>query len=138
VDARLRRGTLAGGVQRAAARSLLFYPGGAIIVEVFYRLLPIPLVTWLVSTLALRGRGQTPVFWSMAGLTSLIEPLSQDLDALAGGPLALVTSPFGVDFVMNLVQAVMFRRFGLSSAIATRVAVYLVWHVAYGNLVCRC
>lgn len=60
---------------------LLFYSGGAIIVEVFYRLLPIPLLLWLISNLALRGRGQKRTFWVLAVLTSLIEPGTQDLVA---------------------------------------------------------
>ena len=59
--------------------SLFIYPGGAIVVEVFYRLLPIPLLLWLISSLALRGRAQTRVFWSLALLTSLIDPVTQTL-----------------------------------------------------------
>src|SRR6266513_4988224 len=59
--------------------ALLFYSAGAIIVEVFYRLLPIPLLLWLISNVALRGRGQDRAFAVLAVLTSLIEPVTQDL-----------------------------------------------------------
>jgi hypothetical protein len=65
--------------------SLLFYPGGAILVEVLYRLLPIPLLLWLISSVLLRGRAQPQVFWTLAVLSSAIEPLSQDLLALRAG-----------------------------------------------------
>jgi hypothetical protein len=42
------------------------------------------------------------------------------------------------DYAMNFFQAVMFRRYGFLSSIILRAAMYLVWHVAYGNLICRC
>jgi len=118
---------------------LLFYAGGAIIVEVFYRLLPIPLLLWLVSNLAMRGRYREPVFWVLAALTSLIEPGTQDLAALQRPGLeAAAITVFGVDYVLNFVQAVMFRRYGFLAAIVTRVSAYVVWHVIYGNYICVC
>ena len=118
---------------------LLFYAGGAIIVEVFYRLLPIPLLLWLVSNIAMRGRYREPVFWVLAALTSLIEPGTQDLAALQrpGLEVAAITV-FGIDYVLNFVQAVMFRRYGFLAAIVTRVSAYVVWHVIYGNYICVC
>ena len=118
---------------------LLFYGGGAIIVEVFYRLLPIPLLLWLVSNLALRGRLRESVFWVLAALTSLIEPATQDLAALQRPGLeAAAATVFGIDYVLNLVQAVMFRRYGFLAAIVVRISTYVVWHVIYGNYVCAC
>ena len=118
---------------------LLFYSGGAIIVEVFYRLLPIPLLLWLVSNVALRGRSREPVFWVLAALSSLIEPAAQDLDAIQRPGLgAAAATVFGIDFIMNVVQAVMFRRYGFVAAIVTRISTYVVWHVIYGNYVCAC
>src|SRR5437868_1863073 len=118
---------------------LLFYSGGAIIVEVFYRLLPIPLLLWLVSNLALRGRYRESTFWVLAALTSLIEPATQDLAALQRPGLeAAAVTVFGIDYVLNFVQAVMFRRYGFLAAIVTRVSAYVVWHVIYGNYICAC
>src|SRR5216110_914887 len=118
---------------------LLFYSGGAIIVEVFYRLLPIPLLLWLVSNLALRGRRREGVFWALAVLTSLIEPATQDLAALQRPGLeAAAATVFGIDYVLNLVQAVVFRRYGFLAAIVTRASAYVVWHVIYGNYICVC
>ena len=117
---------------------LLFYSGGAIIVEVFYRLLPIPLLMWIAG-LVLRGRGAEQTFWLLAGITSLIEPATQDLVALQRPSLvAAAGSVFVIDYALNLVQAVMFRRLGFLAAILTRVATYVVWHVIYGNYICVC
>ncbi len=118
---------------------LLFYSGGAVIVEVFYRLLPIPLLLWLVSNLALRGGHRESVFWVLAALTSLIEPATQDLAALQRPGLeAAAAAVFGIDYVLNFVQAVMFRRYGFLAAIVVRMSTYVVWHVIYGNYICAC
>ena len=118
---------------------VLFYSGGAIIVEVFYRLLPIPLLLWLVSNLALRGRYRESVFWVLAALTSLIEPATQDLAALQRPGLeAAAATVFAIDYVLNFVQAVMFRRYGFLAAIVVRISTYVVWHVIYGNYICAC
>ena len=42
--------------------SVLIYPGGAVIVEVIYRLLLIPLLLWLISSVILRGRHEQRIF----------------------------------------------------------------------------
>ena len=119
--------------------SLPFYAGGAILVEVVYRLLPVPLLLWLISNLLLRGRAQTQVFWVLAVLSSLIEPYTQDLDALKfGGSLLFVASAFVPDFLENLGQVVIFRKYGLLASIMVRFGFYLIWHVVYGNFICRC
>lgn len=110
--------------------SLLIYPGGAIIVEVFYRLLPVPLLLWLISNVMLRGRGQSHIFWILAILTSLIEPLTQDLDVLPFG-MTLFAVVFLEDFALNLAQAALFRKCGFLAAIVMRVAFYMIWHVLY-------
>jgi hypothetical protein len=118
---------------------LLFYSGGAIIVEVFYRLLPIPLLLWLISNLVLRGRAQHRVFWVLAALTSLIEPATQDLIALQRSELVAAASVvFVIDYALNFMQALFFRRYGFLAAILMRVATYAVWHVLYGNYICNC
>ncbi|MFN8491278.1 MAG: hypothetical protein U0350_27015 [Caldilineaceae bacterium] len=110
--------------------SLWIYPGGAIIVEVVYRLFLIPVLLWLVSSLALKGRGQTQTFWVLAVLTSFIEPLTQDLDALPLGVVMLVAVLLK-GFGLNFIQATFFRKYGFLAAILMRVAFYLIWHVVY-------
>jgi hypothetical protein len=112
--------------------SAIVYPGGAVIVEVLYRLLPLPLLLWLSSSLALRGRGREQAFWALAILLSLVEPLSQDLSLQEFGT-GVMAAVFVQDYALNLSQAALFRRYGFLSAIALRVVFYLVWHVAYGN-----
>ena len=103
-----------------------------------FRLLPIPLALWLISSLALRGRRQAEVFWVLAALTSLIEPVLQDLLGIAPETVSLALTQFVPDYALNFGQAALFRRYGFLAAIAMRVVFYLVWHVAYGNFICRC
>jgi hypothetical protein len=110
--------------------SLLIYPGGAIIVEVVYRLFLIPVLLWLVSSLILKGRWQTPIFWVLAILTSLIEPLTQDLEAIQLGAVML-TAVLLKGFGLNFLQAGLFRKYGFLAAILMRVAFYMIWHVLY-------
>ncbi|MGH3389300.1 MAG: hypothetical protein ACRDOO_10530, partial [Actinomadura sp.] len=63
--------------------SIVFYSGGAVVVESLYRLIPITLPLWLIANVILRNRGQAPVFWVLALLTSVIEPAGQ-LSLVAG------------------------------------------------------
>jgi len=115
--------------------SLPIYPGGAIIVEVIYRLFLIPALLWLVSSLILRGQAQDRVFWVLAVVTSLLEPLSQDLGGILHGPGQVGSAVvFVEDFALNFVQASTFRRLGFLSAIWVRVIFYLFWHVAWPAL----
>jgi len=99
-------------------------------VEAFYRLVPIPLLLWLISNVVLKKRAQSQVFWILALLTSLIEPLTQDLDLGQFGML-LMASVFLLDYGLNLTQAALFRKYGFLAAIIMRVAYYVVWHILY-------
>jgi hypothetical protein len=113
--------------------SALIYPGGAIIVEVIYRLLLIPLLLWLISGVILRGRQEERVFWVLAVLTSLLEPLSQDLREMLNGPSRLAfVCVFVEDYALNFGQAWLFRRLGFLSSVLLRVFFYLIWHVLWG------
>ena len=103
--------------------------------EVIYRLVPIPALLWLISNVALRGRAQTPVFWLLAVLTSLVEPLDQNLYVFQAGAIGLAAAQSLSDCGHNLAQAAMLRRYGFLAGIVTRVGMYSVWHVAYGNFI---
>jgi hypothetical protein len=108
----------------------LIFTAVPFLVEVLYRLLLIPVLLLLVSNLLLRGRGQAPVFWALAVLTSLLEPLSQSVDwRVLSGPVLFFY--VGEMFALNLAQAAFFRKYGFLAAILVRVAFYLVWHVLY-------
>jgi hypothetical protein len=111
-------------------QSLLLYPGGAIVHEIFNRLFLIPLLLWVFGFLLFKKRHNETIFWSVAVFTSLIEPWG-DLGLVKLGWLTMISS-FTLDFVLNLSQAYYFRRAGVLSSILLRISFYLVWHVLYG------
>jgi hypothetical protein len=107
--------------------SILFYSGGAIVVEAFYRLILITLPLWLIANVILRKRGQAPVFWVLALLTSLLEPA--DLVALLAGHTDLILVMAVGGYGMNIFEAYLFWRNGFLAPLTFRLAFYLVWHV---------
>ena len=85
---------LLGPATVAFPASLLVYGAGAIKWELLFLLFPVPLLLWLVSGVALRGRGQARTFWVLAALSAAVEPPLQGvpllvLSAGAIGPTAL-------------------------------------------------
>jgi len=107
--------------------SLLFYSGGAIILEAFYRLILITLPVWLIANLILRKRGQSAVFWVVAVLASAHEPYEQ-ASFLAGHTGLMVIS--GVTtFGTNVFEMWLLRRNGWLAPLSFRLGLYAVQHV---------
>ena len=109
--------------------SALVYSAGAVAVECLYRLIPVSALYFLIAALALRGRREAAVFWSLAVLTSSIEPLSQA--GLAGDGL-LVGLLFAFIFAFNIMEATLWRRYGWTALLVSRLTFYFIWHVAVG------
>ena len=117
--------------------SLLAYSAGGILVDVEYRLFPVPLLLWLISGVLLRGRGQTRTFWVLAAVSTLFEPLLQGvgLFILGGGAITVgMLAAYMVTAIpLNFAQVLFYRRYGLVASVLARQAYYLVWHILYGN-----
>ena len=108
--------------------SIFVYSAGAIFVEVVYRLFTIPLLLGMTSIIV-RGQGaREKVFWMLAILTSLIEPLTNAAASQYLAPLALAFVLVQV-FGANLLQAAFFRKYGFLAAILLRVAFYIPFHM---------
>ncbi|HSL30946.1 MAG TPA: hypothetical protein VK900_17225 [Anaerolineales bacterium] len=108
--------------------SLIFYPAASIVAEVPYRLLTIPLLLGLVSIFIRGQSARERVFWVLAILTSLIEPLTNNATSQVLAPIALafvLIQSFGT----NLLQAAFFRKYGFVAAILVRAAFYIPFHV---------
>ncbi|HEV2766074.1 MAG TPA: hypothetical protein VGV38_24025, partial [Pyrinomonadaceae bacterium] len=119
--------------------SIAFYTYGAIFLEIMLRLFAVPFVVWLVSNLALRGRGQTQAFWLAAVVAALYEPLPHINEELARAsnvavPAVLAGWALQPLFLANVAAAYLFRRYGFLAPLVMRLAFYLVWHVLYGGL----
>lgn len=120
----------------ALPASLFVFSGGAVIIEIVYRWLPLPLALWLISSVLLRGRRQDEVFWVLAVLLSMLEPLAQYLALRQAGVAILpVTVAVLEAYLGDVWEAYLFRRYGFLAPLALRLAYYLVWHVAGGALI---
>ncbi len=111
--------------------SIPYFLYGAGLSEILFRLFPMPLLVWLISDLLLRGRAQESVSWGAAGLSSLIEPLSQVGAMLLLGieSLPSIALVFVMVFSANLAQGRLFRVYGFGASLVMRLAIYLVWHI---------
>lgn len=105
-------------------QSLLHYGAGGVLVEALYRLIPLPILTWLISGVILQGRAREAVFWTLAALTSLMEPvglMGAGLNVQLG---VILIAVYGA----NLLEAYHLKRFGWPAPLLFRAALYLVWH----------
>lgn len=104
--------------------SLSFYPAGAIITEILYRLASLQLLLWLISNVALRRRFQRQVFWVLAVLASLLEPAchNRGLQGHAGVMVIL----FSAILAINLLEVWLYRTYGFLAMLTLRLAYYLV------------
>jgi hypothetical protein len=110
--------------------SIAHYSFGAVIEECLGRLIPIPILAWLVGTVALRGTYKIAVFWTVGVLASIVEPLSQATPLAAHAPgLAWIVGI--TEFSGTLVLLELFRRFGWPILILARLVQELGWHVAW-------
>lgn len=114
-------------VNVALPASLAHYAAGGVLVECLYRLAPIPILGWLIGTVLLRKRANAAVFWSLAIITSLLEPAAQ-LALVRPGAIAAVMAMMMLTFAANLFEASELRRFGWIAPILFRLAFYAVWH----------
>jgi hypothetical protein len=108
--------------------SIFVYSAGAIFVEVIYRLLTIPLLLGMISIFVRGQNAREKVFWMLALLTSIIEPLTNTAASQVLAPLQL-TFVLVQSFSANLLQAVFFRKYGFVAAILLRIAFYIPTHV---------
>jgi hypothetical protein len=120
--------------------SLFAYASGGLWSEVLFRYLPLPLLLFLISNVALGGRSQVKVFWVLAILLAGLEPAVQTLPAMMrpGASIAPLAMVAGLEFVVGLVQNVLFRRYGFLASYGLRIGHYSVWHIIYGNFICQC
>jgi hypothetical protein len=110
--------------------SVVIYPGGAIVVNILYRIFTIPFLLWIISTLLLKGRFQNKVFWILAILLSFAEPLG-DIGLKELG-LVTMSAVFIQDYALNIIESWLFRTLGFLAPIFMRIFFYLMWHVLWG------
>jgi hypothetical protein len=107
--------------------SVFLYISGAFEVEVFYRLIPLT-IFMLLGSYYKKGRYLDHFFWVGAILTSLREPLEQLSSELPW----VVIYALATGFLMNLLQAIFYRKAGFLSSLTLRLGHYLLWHILLG------
>jgi hypothetical protein len=110
--------------------SIAIYPGGAIIVNIVYRIFTILFLLWIISNLILKGRAQNKVFWILAVLLAFVEPLG-DLGLKELGYVTM-SAVFVQDYALNIIESWLFRTLGFLAPILMRIFFYLIWHVLWG------
>ncbi len=114
-------------------QSILIYPAGAIVHEIFNRIFLLSLLMWILQKATRKEKNNSTLFWISAVITSLVEPYG-DVGLWSFSAWAAVTS-FTLDFVINLTQAWFMRQSGFMASVTCRVALYAVWHVGYGYFI---
>jgi len=107
--------------------SIFLYFSGAFEVEVFYRLVPLTLVL-LLGNWYKEGNYYITFFWAGSILTAIREPLEQ----LPQGGIILICYALLTGFLMNLLQAIWYRKAGLLASLSIRLGHYIIWHILLG------
>ena len=107
--------------------SIFLYFSGALEVEVFYRLIPLTLIL-LLGNWFKQGKYYLIFFWVGAVITAIREPLEQIPE---GGNLLLVYA-LSTGFIMNLLQAIWYKKAGFLASLSIRLGHYLFWHILLG------
>jgi hypothetical protein len=113
--------------------SVPFYLLAGILLEILYRLVPLPIATWVISSWLLKGKYNRTVFWIAALILSVAEPWAQvaGLEEVANAPLGVPILGLVAVFIysFNIGAAYAFRSGGFLSAVTMRLSFYAVWHV---------
>jgi hypothetical protein len=114
--------------------SIPVYLSGGILMEILFHLIPMVFAVWFITNVILRGRWQAQVFWGVALLLSLLEPVTQtiglyQMDLVSSASLAAIL--FGYIFAANLTPLYFFRKYGFLTSVVWRLADYLIWHVVW-------
>jgi hypothetical protein len=110
------------------------YLSGGILMEMVFHLIPVVLLVWFFANVLLKQRWQEQVFWIVAILLSLLEPVAQTAGLYQMG---LISSPvlaailFSFIFAANLVPLYFFRRYGFLAPVTWRLSNYLIWHIIW-------
>jgi hypothetical protein len=114
--------------------SIPAYLAGGILSEILLHLIPVVLLMWIIGTIILRGKWQVQVFWVVAVLISLLEPVLQigglyQMGLLSNAGIAAVL--FVYIFAVNWTLICFLRKYGFLAATVCRLAIYLIWHIIW-------
>ncbi|HMQ06996.1 MAG TPA: hypothetical protein PKC30_06815 [Saprospiraceae bacterium] len=106
------------------------YSIAAVIVESLYRIIPIGILFWLISTFILKSKNKKQIYIILAIIISGLEPLSQLAVFQTFSVVHLVLGILIYSF--NLLLCYLIYQYGIFAAVLTRWSFYMVWHVLIG------
>jgi hypothetical protein len=113
--------------------SIAHYLYGALAQESLFRIGPVPILAWTIGTLAFRDGAKAQVFWAVAIVLSLLEPVGEAIMMFHDRPdIALIGG--GVGVVGNIVWVALYRRFGWPFMLIVRIVVEFGWHIVWPAL----
>jgi hypothetical protein len=110
--------------------------------ELIFRLFFVPFWMWLVSSLLLKGRWRTEVFWGVAVLSAAAFATGHlpavmyvfGWQRLGDVPAALLSEILLLNGVVSVLAAYFFRRYGFLAAVGLHFWTDIVWHVVWGMI----
>jgi hypothetical protein len=108
--------------------------------EIIFRLFLIPFWMWLISTVILKGRWHTEVFWGVAVFSALAFALAhlpsvmyaKGIQKVNQVPVALLAEIVLLNGAVSLAAAYCFTRYGFLAAVGVHFWTDVVWHVIWG------
>jgi hypothetical protein len=117
--------------------SIPVYMSVGILMEILLHLIPIVVLLWFLSNVILRKRWQYQVFWVVAILFSLIEPVLQTIGMFQMGIISDISFAvilFTFVFAANMVPIYFFRMYGFLAPVVWRLSFYFIWHIVWGGI----
>lgn len=115
--------------------SLLFYPAMAYFVEIIFHILPLSLLSILVTSFG-KKTSSSRIGWICLAVVALLEPVFQLILGFSSPlPLWAVVYSNGIHvFLINMTQLFIFKRYDFVSMYSFRLVYYVLWHITWGYL----
>jgi putative Mn2+ efflux pump MntP len=114
-------------------QSLAFYPVIGFVVEILFHIVPLFLFSFILSFFFKNDR-QFRLIWPCLIAVSFLEPIYQIMAAIGELP-GWALGAIGINvWGINIMQLMIFKRYGFISMYAFRLVYYLAWHIIWGYL----
>lgn len=114
--------------------SIPVYLSVGILSEIIFHLVPLILLVWLIYNVILKRKFKKQVFWIVAILICLWEPLLQVSAIYQMGIITNILFFCGLFifiFAGNLIPVYFIMEYGFLAAIMWRLSFYMIWHIIW-------
>jgi membrane protease YdiL (CAAX protease family) len=111
--------------------------------EIVFRLFFISFWLWLISSLILKGKGKSPIFWIITTFSAIVFAIghlpsvmsSFGFTSIIQIPSMLLIEVILLNGVLSFFAAYYFRKYGFLAAVGIHFWTDLVWHVIFGLII---